>query len=107
MFDEPVDGQIALYAVNDLTEEATVKYSVINLTTGRSVLSGSAVLAAESSAPIDSLAVTEDEQTFYLIRWEKDGKVYQNHFHTNLLNISYEAYMDAIAKCGMDEFEGF
>ena len=107
MFDEPVDGQIALYAVNDLTEEAAVKYSVINLTTGRSVLSGSAVLAAESSAPIDSLAVTEDEQTFYLIRWEKDGKVYQNHFHTNLLNISYEAYLAAIAKCGMDEFEGF
>ena len=107
MFDEPADGQIALYAVNDLTEEAAVKYSVINLTTGRSVLSGSAVLAAESSAPIDSLAVTEDEQTFYLIRWEKDGKVYQNHFHTNLLNISYEAYLAAIAKCGMDEFEGF
>ena len=107
MFDEPADGQIALYAVNDLTEEAAVKYSVINLTTGRSVLSGSAVLAAESSAPIDSLPVTDEEQNFYLIRWEMDGKVYQNHFHTNLLDISYEAYMDAIAKCGMDEFEGF
>jgi hypothetical protein len=64
------------------------------------------VLAAESSAPVDSLPVTEEEQNFYLIRWEMDDKVYQNHFHTNLLDISYEAYMDAIAKCGMDEFEG-
>ena len=106
MFDEPVDGRIALYGVNDLIHDAVVKYSVINLTTGRFVLSGSAVLLAESSAAIDSLTVTNDEQNFYLIRWEMDGKVYQNHFHTNLLNISFDAYMDAIAKCGMDEFEG-
>jgi hypothetical protein len=106
MFDEPAEGKIALYGVNDLTEEKAVKYSVINLSTGRSVLSGSAVLTAESSAAIDSLPVTDEEQNFYLIRWEMDGKVYQNHFHTNLLDISYEAYMDAIAKCGMDEFEG-
>ena len=107
MFDEPLEGKIALYGVNDRTGEAAVKYSVINLTTGRSVLSGSAVLAADSSTAIDSLSVTEEEQNFYLIRWELDGKVYQNHFHTNLLGISFEAYMDAIAKCGMDEFQGF
>ncbi len=106
MFDEPADGKIALYGVNDLTEAKQISYSVTNLTTGEQVLSGSAQLAAESSAAINGLPVTEEEQNFYLIEWKMDGKVYKNHFHTNLLDVSFEAYMDAIAKCGMDEFEG-
>ena len=106
MFDEPVDGKIALYGVNDLTQAKQISYTVTNLTTGLQVLSGSAVLEAESSAAIDALAVTEDEQNFYLIEWEMDGKVYQNHFHTNLLKIDFKKYMDAISKCGMNEFEG-
>ncbi len=106
MFDEPAEGRIALYGVNDLTQEKQISYTVTNLTTGLQMLSGSAVLSAESSAAIDALAVTEDEQNFYLIEWEMDGKVYKNHFHTNLLKIDFEKYMAAISKCGMNEFEG-
>ncbi len=106
MFDEPAEGKIVLYGVNDLTQEKQISYTVTNLTTGLQVLSGSAVLEAESSAAIDALAVTEDEQNFYLIEWEMDGKVYKNHFHTNLLAVDFEKYMAAISKCGMNEFEG-
>lgn len=106
MFDEPAEGRIALYGVNDLTQEKQISYTVTNLTTGLQMLSGSAVLEAESSAAIDALAVTEDEQNFYLIEWEMDGKIYKNHFHTNLLKIDFEKYMAVISKCGMNEFEG-
>ncbi|MBQ7050111.1 MAG: hypothetical protein IJN87_05715, partial [Firmicutes bacterium] len=69
MFDEPAEGKIALYGVNDLTQKKQISYTVTNLTTGLQVLGGSAVLSAESSAAIDALAVTEDEQNFYLIEW--------------------------------------
>jgi len=106
MFDEPAEGKIALYGVNDLTQEKQISYTVTNLTTGLQMLSGSAVLEAESSAAIDALAITEEEQNFYLIEWEMDGKVYKNHFHTNLLAVDFEKYMAAISKCGMNEFEG-
>ncbi len=107
MFDEPVDGKIALYGVNDLTKAKQINYVVTNLTTGVQVFSGSAVLAADSSVAIDALVVDENEQCFYLIEWELDGKTYRNHFHTNLLNVDFEKYMNAIEQCNFDEFEGF
>ena len=108
MFDEPQDGKITLYGVNDRQTDAAVTYTVYNITGGGSeVLRGSAVIPANASVPVGQLAVGDEEKKFYLIEWTAGGKTYRNHFHTGLINVDYHAYLDALRKCGMDEFEGF
>lgn len=51
--------------------------------------------------------IEENEQRFYLIEWEINGKKYKNHYCANPLGIYYGEYMFAMTKCGFDEFEGF
>ncbi|MGN0478332.1 MAG: glycoside hydrolase family 2 protein [Hominenteromicrobium sp.] len=110
MFDEPESGSIRLVGVNDLPQDAAVTYRVTRVAEGdgadETVLSGHAVLAADTSAVIGSLPVADEEQEFYRIEWQKDGRCFQNHYFTNILNIDYKKYLNALRKCGMDEFEG-
>lgn len=107
MVDEPETGFAGLVGVNDLMENADVKYTVTNLSKGREVLSGIATIDAMSSVEIGKLAIADDEKDFYLIEWELKGRKYKNHYFSNIIDIDYNEYMDCIAKCGMDEFEGF
>lgn len=107
MFDEPEDGKIRLFGVNDLPDEKSVAYTVTNVTDGKVVLTGTAVLPTDRSVEIASLPIEEGEQKFYLIEWQRDGKTARNHYFTNLLRINYRDYLSALAACGLDEFEGF
>lgn len=109
MFDEPVNNTLSLYVANDTLENATFTYKVTNITDGKVVLSGGATAFANASTRINELKIDEGEKKFYLIEWSFDGDntVYKNHYFTNIINIDYDAYMDALKKCGFDQFEGF
>ena len=136
MFDEPENGMLRLVGVNDLSEEAVVKYRVVRVSdmeqsaehgknSGEAsvsvskkmqegiiqpdtvILSGKIVIAGDGTATIDRLSVSEGEKVFYLIEWEYNGQTFQNHYVTNIIDIDYRKYMNALKVCDMDDFEGF
>ena len=110
MFDEPENGKIRLVGVNDLPKDAVVKYTVKKVTDAAEdpvVMYGQVHISADSSVGIDLLPIEEGEKEFYLIEWEYEGRMYKNHYFTNIINIDYQKYMNALKKYGMDEFEGF
>ena len=71
------------------------------------MLSGSCVVPADGIVQPDSLAVAENEKEFYNIQWTIAGKDYQNHYFTNIIDMDYQVYMQALRKYGMDKIEGF
>ena len=111
MFGEPEDGKIRLVAANDLPEDKVVSYTVKKYSGADCedmvVLSGESTIAADGAVTLDALAVSENEKEFYYIEWTMDGKIYKNHYFTNIIDIDYQTYMQALKKYGMDEFEGF
>lgn len=110
MFDEPENGKIRLVGVNDLPKDADIKYTVkkvTNTTEDPVVMCGQVRVSADSSVGIDLLPIEDGEKEFYLIEWEHEGQMYKNHYFTNIINIDYQKYMNALKKYGMDEFEGF
>ena len=109
MFDEPEENMIALFGVNDLPRDCRLHFTVKKVLPGAEpevVLTGQAALKADSSVEIGKLAISEGEKCFYLIEWELNGKTYKNHYFTNIIDIDYAGYVNALEQCGMDEFEG-
>ena len=119
MFDEPENGMIRLVGVNDLPENAMVQYRVLKVCdvdlsdvvpkgiSNEVVLSGKTVIDGDGTATIDRLPVSEGEKVFYLIEWEYNGRTYKNNYVTNIIDIDYRKYMNALKACDMDDFEGF
>ncbi len=107
MFDEPQDQKIALYAANELPENVDFEYKVTNITDGRVVLSGKGFAFDNASTKIAELGIEQNEKKFYLIEWKYGGKECKNHYFTNIIDIDYNSYMDALKKCSFDMFEGF
>jgi len=107
MFDEPDGGKIKLFAVQDGGKDQKITYAVRNVMTDEVLIEGKANVAAESSACIATLGAVE-ELEFWVIEWTtEDGISGTNHFTTKTEHVSYEEYLAALQKCGMDEFEGF
>ena len=111
MFDEPADGKINLVGVNDLPSEVQVSYRVKRVSTNRDedaiVLSGTTVIATTNATRIETLSISEGEKEFYLIEWVLDGRWFKNSYFTNIIDIDYRQYVNALKKCGLYEFEGF
>lgn len=111
MFDEPENGSICLVGVNDLSRDMEVTYTVKRISDVMEkqaiVMSGKAVVLADSTVRLGSLPIADGEKEFYLIEWNVDGQCKMNHYFTNIIDIDYQKYMKALKKCGLDEFEGF
>lgn len=108
MFDEPCNNVISLYAVNDTAYDRNVKYMVIRAKDNAVVAQKTAKAAADSSVVIDSVVINEGEKSFYYIEWELDnGTRGFNHYFTNIIDIDYDEYMEALVRFNMDQFEGF
>lgn len=107
MFDEPQNGKIALVAVNDYLEGKQVKYVVTDVTNDAVLSRKTAYVEADGILRLEKFDVAKDEHTMYLVEWETDGIKRKNHYYTNLKNVSFEAYMKDLQKCGLDEREGF
>lgn len=107
IFDEPKDGVLTLYAVNDFARDSEFTYKVTDMTEGAVVLEGKGYAPADASTALCSLGIREDEKHFYLVEWNDGGKSYSNHYMTNIKDIDFSEYMGYISKCGYDQFEGF
>ncbi|MBE6701894.1 MAG: hypothetical protein E7585_00560 [Ruminococcaceae bacterium] len=107
IMDEPENGRMRLFAVQDGGKEQRITYTVRDVLADKVLLSGTATVAPESAAAIAALPEMTDFH-FLLIEWETaDGAYRRNHFATKTLDISYETYLQALQKSDMDEFEGF
>ena len=108
MFDEPKDGNIALYGVNDTTSDTTVTYTVKRMSDGVICASGKASIPADSSVKLTEISTTAEEHECYLMEWTgENGISGKNHFFTNLYKMSYERYTALADKADLLEFEGF
>ena len=94
----------ALYAVNDTDAAVRVSYRVRELYAQNEIAAGEAAAAPRSVTRLLSLPKAE-RGGFYLFSWEGDacGK---NHYCADLPPVAAEAYEEALARAGMDEFEG-
>ncbi len=107
MMDEPENGKMRLFAVQDGGCAQQITYTVRDVLSDTVLVSGTATVAAETATPVAILPEMTDFH-FLLIEWQTvDGKCGRNHFTTKTLDISYDEYLKALAKCGFDEFEGF
>ena len=107
MFDEPKGNILPLHAVNEFDHDEMLKYEITDLTSGKTVVSSTALAEANSSVCVYKVEIKPEEKHFYLIKWELDGKTYSNHYMTNLKDIDYTEYLGYIEKCGYSNFEGF
>lgn len=107
MLDEPQDGALKLYAVNDLPEAVNLQYSVRNLTDGERLIEGSTAIPADSSSCVHALPMI-GEYAFLLIEWQTDkGIVGSNHYITETHGLSAKQYFADLERAGYDRFEGF
>ena len=106
-FDEPKDGKLSLYAVNEFNADKPLKFRVTDLTDVKVVMEGEALAKAESSVCIGALTVNEEDKRFLYIEWEIDGECHSNHYMTNIIDIDYAEYLSYIEKIRYDTFEGF
>ncbi len=105
MFDEPKDGMLDLYTVNDTQAPVSLTYEVIDLLTDTTVARGSIRAEPDSSCKTDSIPTAEEERML-LIRWSGDERG-DNHYTTCTKGANYATYYAQLQKAGYDTFEGF
>lgn len=107
MFDEPNENKLTLHVVNEFDAFSELSYKVTDLTDKKEVCFGKAAAEPSTSFAVDSIPYHAGEQRFYLIEWEINGEKYSNHYMSNIINIDYKSYLEYLAECGYDAFEGF
>ena len=108
MFDEKDNsGRYALHAVNDLQYGDQITYVIKDITeNGKIVASGIAEIKPDSNEILEELLL--ESKHFYQIVWTpRAGKVYSNHYFTEIADVDYTLYITAIRKTGYNDFEGF
>ena len=107
MFDEPRDGKLSLYAVNDLPKGQTLTYTVKDLTSGKLLAEGEINAQADASSKILSLPAYED-YAFLYVEWQTENGVQgSNHYVTKTQAIDAAQYLADMTCAGYNEFEGF
>ena len=108
MFDEPQDGKITLYAANEFPKAHTLTYRVTRISDGKTVCEGCCDVEAHGLTCADSAMISAVERAWYLIEWhDENGNTGRNHYVTNIQGINYDAYVDALEKSQIADFEGF
>ncbi len=107
MLDEPCDGVIWLYSVNDLPHDIELEYSVRDITNGKFIASGTHMALADSAEKIISIPERNEYSMLYIEWTASDGNVGNNHFITKAYDISSEQYLSDIKTINYDTFEGF
>ncbi len=106
IFDEPVDGKISLYGVNDLSADKKLNVKVTDITTGEVIVETSAVAKANESTLFATVDCPADKHFLY-IEWTGD-EVGSNHFVTDCIDLNYNDYIKAASEVGyLNALEGF
>ena len=106
MFDEPVNGKIALHVINDFQSDKVVSYKVSDAFSRKEIVCGKCKVAANGNVIVENLDNPNDKAMF-LIEYEIDGVIMYNHFTCNMPNINFEWYIDCLTKIGFYQFQGF
>ena len=109
LFDEPENGVLKLIGSNDTRFDQKADYRVYRVDDGVKtlVLSGSAVVPADTSACVSTLPYTDGAQDFYYIEWDNADFAGTNHFLAGRPPYSIDTYLRNIRSVGYDQFEGF
>lgn len=102
MFDEPENGFLGLYAVNDTQNNTELTYRVTDITSSQIIREEKITAEADSSRCVWKKPYIEGEQRFYLIEWDHNGETGKNHHMTGLKNIDLSEYRSAVIKCGFE-----
>ena len=107
MFDEPKDGKIDLYIVNDTQSDVNVKYTVKNVVNDKIVAKSECFVKKNSL--IITTSIDEEKGAFYLIVWDAGNFMGVNHYTCSIADkIDYNSYIKNLEKVGFDKyFEGF
>lgn len=105
MFDEPdANKALRLVGVNDLAEDKTVTYTVKDVLSGKTVLSGSANIAADGSQTLAFLPCDTDKMRFYLSNGRATKPAATTLRQTCRTSITRPT-LPPFKACGMAEFE--
>ncbi len=96
MFDEPADGKLTLYAVNDTRDNKKISYTVED-DCGNIIVKSEAFTASDTSTAVTSLPAT-DEKRYYIIRWTDGETEGINHYFANIRDIDYDYYLTLLEK---------
>ena len=96
MFDEPHDGSLRLYAVNDTRMDKTFHYTIED-DGGNILAEGTAFAKSDESTLIHTLPATE-EKRYYIIRWDDGTEGGMNHYFANIRDIDYDYYRTLLDK---------
>ncbi len=96
MFDEPHDGSLRLYAINDTRADKTFRYTIED-DGGKILAEGTAHVKSDTSTMIHTLPAT-DEKRYYIIRWDDGNEGGMNHYFANIRVIDYDYYLTLLEK---------
>lgn len=107
MIDEPKNGRMNLYAVNDLRKDLKGNYVITDLSVDKKVAEGEFEIRANSSEVVTCLS--ETDHAFYLIEWVTEEGKGKNHYVCSLGDKwRFEKYVENLKKADMySDFEGF
>ena len=96
MFDEPVDGRLTLYAVNDTRSAKVFTYAVED-DEGNVIASGTSAAGSDESVPVCSIP-EPSEKRYFIIRWNDGEREGKNHYFANMPGIDFTYYRGLLGK---------
>lgn len=110
MLSEPDEaGVYTLYGVNDLPQAAALRYTVRDVTDEAVLAVGRAVVEADAAAPLQQLSAPPHHmlQLFWQSEDSAQSICGDNHYYTQLRDVSYPDYLRDLERCGYAAWEGF
>ncbi|MBQ2922958.1 MAG: hypothetical protein IJE60_07735 [Tyzzerella sp.] len=102
MMDEPENGTIALFGVNEYQRDVIVNYTVYDVEQEEPICSSSIVLPASSSMKVATIACNMEELHCYRIEWGYDvDKTGWNHYLCGNIPFADERCVALLQKAGV------
>ena len=106
MIDEPEEGKLPLFAVNDSRKTVSVAYTVKELSTGHVLLSDRCAIPSDASVRLCDLPLVS--HGFYLITWEGDAEGINHFAASQEEGWELDRYVSFMKECGLyEKLEGF
>jgi hypothetical protein len=115
-FADPVDGVLSLVAINDTGKEEVFTFTVkditglpadTDLTAVPTLLSGEVIAPPDGTAAAATLPTSGEDHRFLLIEWRDSAGEHRSHFISEPEHMDSAVYMQALALCGFDDWQGF
>jgi len=101
MFDEPKDGYLQLFAVNDTENIKNIKFNVKD-DNGNIICSGEFKIDKHISIPIEKITTPSEIGKFYFIEWDDGNKTGENHYTANIKGVNFGYYKKQLKKLNIN-----